>query len=60
MYKLGPNQEPKHSKCFMREISKDTVSLTIKSNIPIPNQEPKNSKSNSHIVLILKVKTTFT
>ena len=54
MYKLGPNQESKHSKCFMREISKDTVSLTIKSNIPTPNQEPKKNKSNSHTVLILK------
>jgi len=28
----------------MREISKDTVSLTIKSNIPIPDQEPKTVK----------------
>ena len=44
MYKLGPNQESKHSKCFMREISKDTVSLTIKSNIPTPNQEPKKKQ----------------
>ena len=44
MYKLDPNQEPKHSKCLMREISKDTISLTIKSNIPIPNQEPKTVK----------------
>ena len=54
MYKLGPNQEPKYSKWLMRKISKDIVFLTIKSNIPTPNQEPKRSKSISHIVLILK------